>query len=137
MKRELHIYLDEVEYLTESMYFLKTHYATQEALRRGERVINTYDISALDFYWTKYMEYELYLHAIDQETKEWKILHVTPHMPESQKDIRLEHNLQRLFIAGYFDEYWHREGVRRFQTASEIPNAVPLEQTNQRKYLKK
>lgn len=92
------IFIDDEDWVTNSHHhILHTHEATSKAIQNNEPLIYTTSLCNADFAWLLEHEYTVKL------LKFGKCLEIYPGMPLSDKEIRKEHNLTKLFAANYFD----------------------------------
>lgn len=105
--KEIHFFKDKSQHFLYPEDYSRTclsHNETVDAINNNVEFISTFSLSALDFSWLLDLGYNIYLH---ENNKSLKIQ--TGYIETTDKEIRKEHNILRMWLAGVFENYFYEQ----------------------------
>ena len=106
MSKEIHFFKDQWSALGHYPKYAY-HNETVEAIKRGETLIYTSAISALDFSFLLSLDYRIFLHENS------KFFEIKPGGVEAtDKEIRRAHDIRKIWIGGGFKNFFYETEIQ-------------------------
>lgn len=101
--KEIHFYKDMLDLSCLEDKWCVTHNETIECIKKGDKLIHTTSLSALDFAWLIDLGYTIVLHENGKNA-----VICVGYSALTDKEIRKAHDIRRIWVGGGFNGYFYK-----------------------------